>query len=194
MTILNRILAILLLLLVLAAAAGTIAITSTLLPIKTVDQAISYAPLHNALTDLRNVHPQNTQILIVAIAAVVGLIALFLLLVELTPGRRRERLYTVSQSREGNVTIAYSTLRTVADGAARAVGDVNEARCQLDRRQADLRIRCNVTAAPFTDAAAIGQNVESAIRTRLQETLGTPVEHVGVRVAVAPPGTPIRVH
>jgi len=190
-TILNRILAILLLLLVLAAAAGTIAVTSTLLPIKTVDQAISYAPLHNALTDLRNVHPQNTQILIVAIAAAVGLIALFLLLVELTPGRRRERLYTVSESREGNVTITYST---VADGAARAVGDVNEARCQLDRRQPNLRVRCNVTAAPFTDAAAIGQRVESAIRTRLQETLGTPVEHVGVRVAVAPPGTPIRVH
>lgn len=192
MTILNRILAILLLLLVVVA--GVVAVTSALLPITTIDQVTSYAPLHNALTDLRTVQRQSTQRLIIVIAAAVGLIALLLLVVELTPGRRRERYYTVSESRESNVTIAYSTLRRVAEGAACAVVDVNTARCHLDRRQETLRIRCNVSAAPFTDAAAIGERVESAIRTRVQETLGKPVEQVRVNVDVAPPGTPIRVH
>lgn len=194
MNIVNRILAIILLLLILAAATGTVAVASTLLPVSAVDRVISYVPLHNALTDLRNMRPQTARIITIAAAVVVGLIALLLLLVELTPGRRRERRYTVSESRDGEVTIAYSTLRKVAQGVACGVTDVNEARCEVDRRQENLRVRCKVMAAPFSDAAAIGQRVESSIRIQLQETLGKPVEHVGVSVDVAPSGTAIRVH
>lgn len=193
MTIVNRLLAIILVLLILAAAVGTIAIASTVLPVSKVDQVLSYPPLHQALSDLANLQPQGTQILTIVVAAVAGVLMLVLLVIELRPPHR-ERRYLVSQSHDGEVSIDYGTLRKVAEGAASSVIDVNEAHCSLDRRQEALRVRCHVTAAPFTEAASIGRQVEAAIRDQLQETLGKPVEHVTVRVDVAPAGTPIRVH
>ncbi len=193
MNILNRLLAIVLLLIVLVGAAGTVAVVSTALSVSTVDQVLTYAPLHTALTDLQHVRPHMSQLLTVAIAAAVGLLALVLLVLELR-APHRERRYVVNQSRDGDVSLGYGTLRKIADGAARSVVDVNQARCDIDRRQKNLRVRCRITAAPFSEAGAVGQRVETAVRDQLETSLGNPVEHVTVTVDVAPAGTPVRVH
>lgn len=192
MNILNRLVAILVFLLILALAIGTLGVMSGMLTASMVDTVCPYPPLHHALTDLAHLRPMNVQLITVAAAALSAVLMLFLLVRELTPPRP-ERTVLLAQDQEGEVTIGYDTLRKVAELASVGVQRVAAARCAVAMRKGVLRVRCRATADPFSNAGAVGQAVEAAIRSQLEQTLGKPVEHVAVRIELEKPGTPVHV-
>lgn len=192
MNIFNRILALLVLLLVLALAVGTFALTTGLVAAREFWRVSHYAPLHRALRDLGHLHPQTAQVITSAVAAVVAILVVVFLATEVRP-RRPEKELILSRNREGEVVIGYRTLRTVAEKVALGEADVSRARCRVSSHKDSLLVRCDVTADPFANADNVGTAVETALRDRLEHTVGKPVEHIRVKVELAEPGDRVRV-
>jgi hypothetical protein len=192
MNVLNRLLAIVILLLILAVAVGAIGIATGLLTLHTVDRVYTYPPLHHALSDFHTSHPAETRLLKIGVAGIVGVLALLLLLAELTPPRR-ERTLRLVENRDGEVSIGYHTLRKVAEVASGDVSGVSRATCRVAGSKEALRVRCVATIDRYANAEAVGAQVEAAIKQQLERTLGTAVERVAVRVEPQTAKAPARV-
>lgn len=190
MNIVNRLVAIVIFLLILALAIGAIAIATTLLAVSAVDQVYAYPPLHHALTDVTAL-PRNIRTLITVVSVAVAILMLLLLRLELLI-HRQERTLVLSEQQGGEVTIGLDTLRKVAEQASRDIPGIDGASCHVRAPQGILRVRCHATAIPFANAAAIGDQVETAVRERLEQTLGKPVEHVKVNVDLKQSGSAVQ--
>ena len=171
----------------LASSVGTIAVATTVLAVTRVATVVHYTPADRALTDLA-----HTQAFVAAGAAIVGIVALVLLIAELLPPRREKSLL-LSQDRDGEVKIGFDTLRKVAEEVSLSAQDVNKVSCRVGRRKQGLWVRCAITADPFADADGVGKEVEASVRERLEHTIGRSIEHVGVKVDLAKPGARVRV-
>jgi uncharacterized alkaline shock family protein YloU len=188
----NRLLALLFFLLVAALAIGAIGIASGLLTIHSVDRVHMYPPLHHALSDFHTSHPEETRIWKVLASGAIGLLALVLVLLELTP-KRKERELQLAENQDGDVAIRYSILQKIAERASMDVPGVQEAHCTVARAKDSLRVRCRVGIDRYANAEAVGTQTEAAIKQQLERTVGRPVEQVAVQVEPRPERAPIRV-
>jgi hypothetical protein len=103
----------------------------------------------------------------------------------------RERTLILSEQHGGEVTVGLDTLRKVAEQASRDIPGVDGASCHLRAPRGVLRVRCRATAIPFANATTIGGQVEAAVRERLEQTVGRPVEHVTVNVDLKQSGSAV---
>jgi len=191
MNVLNRIIGIVLFLLLLAIAVAAIAIVTGLVTATAVDQVVTYAPIHHMTTDLEAL-TMSTKALVIAAAVIVGLISLWLLGLELRPPRRPRKM-TLSTDSGGEVDIRHDVIRQVARQASLDVAGVEDVDIDVARRRESIRVKCRATIDRFADATAVGSQVETSIRQRLEQMLGRPVERVDVDVEPAKPGTPVHV-
>ncbi len=189
MTALNRVLAALLLLALLAAALLTLGLVSGLLPVATVYQVWPYAPVraiaHDAATLSGRVYRgQRVGAYVGGGAIVVGLLALWGLIRDLTPPPRRARTLVLRGDAPGYTEVSYKTLDELAAYGAHAISGVERVRARVEPRRGGLEVRGRALVSPFIDLAQAGPQLERAIAERLERVTGLPVRTVRVRTVV----------
>src|SRR5581483_9313688 len=123
MNILNRMLGVLVSLLLLAAALVTLGLVPGLLTVEQVRQVWPYQPVLQICDDVAD-RPDQTRTWVIGGAIVVGLLALVLLLRELTPPPRRARLLMLPGAGPGRTEVTYSTLDELAEYGAQQVAGI----------------------------------------------------------------------
>jgi hypothetical protein len=183
MNVLNRLLGLLFLLLVLAAALATIGLVTDLLTVPAVRQVWAYRPVVTITHDVGHLEAGRWPwVLGGAIAA--GLIALILLVRELTPPSRRARVLVLSGEGPGRTEVPYSALDELTERSAREVSGVERVRARVELRRRALMVRCQALVSPYVDLATIGPELQRTIANRLQHVTGLPVQTVRVRTTV----------
>jgi hypothetical protein len=143
MNVVNRLLGLLFLLLVLAAALATIGLVTDLLTVPDVRQVWAYGPVVTITHDVGQLGAGRWP-WVLGGAIVAGLIALILLVRELTPPRRHARVLVLPGKGPGRTEVPYSALDELAERSAR----------EGQRRQACAR--AGGTAAPGSGGALPG--------------------------------------
>jgi hypothetical protein len=109
-------------------------------------------------------------------AIVAGLLALILLVRELTPPSRRARVLVLPGKGPGSTEVPYSALDELAERSAREVSGVERARAQVQVRHRALLVRCRALVSPYADLATTAQELQRTIADRLQHLTGLPVQ------------------
>ena len=142
MNVINRLLGLLLLLLVLAAALATIRLVTDLLTVADVRQVWAYGPVVTITHDVGHLGADRWP-WVLGGAIVAGLLALILLVRELTPPSRRARVLVLPGPLPSRTEVPYSALDELAERSAREVSGVE-------------RVRAGGTAAPGSAGALPG--------------------------------------
>lgn len=183
MNVLNRIVALLVLLALLAAALVTLGLVTDLLTVAEVRQVWPYGPV---LTICYDVAHSGTRVRpwVLGGASGAGLLALVLLVRELTPPPRRARLLVLPGAGPGRTEMAYSTLDALAEYGARAVQGIERVRARVEPKNGTLTVRCHAVVSPYVNLATAGPELEQSIAQRLETVTGLPVQVVQVRTVV----------
>src|ERR671935_455640 len=183
MNVLNRLLGLLLLLLVLAAALATIGLVMGLLTVPDVRQVWVYGPVVTITHDVGHLGADRWP-WVLGGAIVAGLIALILLVRELTPASRRARVLVLPGKGPGSTEVPYRTLDELAERSAREISGIERVRARVEPRRRALMVRCRALVSPYVDLATAGPALQRTIADRLQHATGLPVQTVRVRTTV----------
>ena len=175
MNVVNRLLGLLLLLLVLAAALATIGLVTNLLTVPEVRQVWAYGPVVTITHDVGHLGADRWPWLLGG-ALVAGLLALILLVRELTPPSRRARVLVLPRPLPSRTEVPYSALDELAERSAREVSGVERVRARVELRRWALLVRCRVLVSPYADLGTIGPELQRRIAERLQHVTGLPVQ------------------
>ena len=179
----NRLIILILALLLLAVPVLLLLITFGVVPADLIDQYTGYRGAVQALGNLStsSLTSQGRRIVIAIVGALVALIALLLLLRELTLGRRVSRSTVMDGTPGRETVITANAVKTLAESAAREVG------ARVPLRLAHLRQRSR-TSCPREYRSPTSDNyTELAARARenIRRVLGdqgVPVKDVEVTV------------
>jgi hypothetical protein len=183
MQVLNRLLAVLLLLALLAAALVTAGLATGVLAVARVRQVWPYAPVEAIAHDLAKLGPDGTPP-VVAGALVGALVALVLLVRELTPLPRRARTLLLPPGGQGRTEVGYGTLDDLAARSAQGVAGVERARCRVEPGREALTVRCRALISPHAQLATAGPAIEQTVKDSLEHLTGMPVRTVQVRATL----------
>ena len=175
MNVVNRLLGLLLLLLVLAAALATIGLVMGLLTVPEVRQVWAYGPVVTITHDVSHLGADRWP-WVLGGAIVAGLIALILLVRELTPPSRRARVLVLPGPLPSRTEVPYSALDELAERSAREVSGVERVRARVELRRSALLVRCRVLVSAYADLGTIGPELQRRIAERLQHVTGLPVQ------------------
>jgi uncharacterized alkaline shock family protein YloU len=178
--ILNRVLAIVLALLVLAAAVLVLIVGVGLVS----PQQIGIPLLADVLAPFAELEPPELWWLIGA-AALLMVLALILLVAELTPPERDHKL-TVKEDELGRVTVSQSSLRKLANREAGQVPGVLESDSELDESRQGLEVRSRVSVDPSSDVPQLADQVRERVKAALERHLGREVKEVTVSAQLEP--------
>jgi len=179
MNILNRVLAILFTLLVIAASSLVLAVTLELV----APQRLRVPLLSDVLEPFAELQPPP-QTVAIAIAAGLLVLALVVLIAELTPPARDKKL-TIKEDDLGRVTVSQNGLRRLVDREAALVPGVMEARSELDESKQGLRVKSRVSVDPGSDLQQLTDQVRDRIKGALERHFGR-VAEVAVDAQIEP--------
>jgi len=189
MTVLNRLLALLLLLVVIAAALVTLGLVTGALTVAEVRQVWPYAPVRGIARDVAHLSTQvyrgqRVGAYVVGGAVVVGLLALWGLVRDVTPPPRRARTLVLRGDAPGYTEVSYKTLDELAAYSVHDVSGVERLRARVEPRCGGLDVRCRALVSPFIDLAQAGPQLERTVAEHLERVTGLPVRTVRVRTVV----------
>jgi hypothetical protein len=179
MNILNRVLVILFTLLVIAASSLVLAVILELV----APQRLRVPLLSDVLEPFAEMQPPP-QTVAIAIAAGLLVLALVVLIAELTPPARDKKL-TIKKDDLGRVTVSENGLRRLADREAALVPGVMEARSELYESKQGLRVKSRVSVDPGSDAPQLTDQVRDRIKGALERHFGR-VAEVAVDAQIEP--------
>lgn len=179
MNILNRVLVILFTLLVIAASSLVLAVTLELV----APQRLRVPLLSDVLEPFAELQPPP-QTVAIAIAAGLLVLALVVLIAELTPPPRDKKL-TIKKDDLGRVTVSKNGLRRLVDREAALVPGVMEARSELYESKQGLRVKSRVSVDPGSDAPQLTDQVRDRIKGALERHFGR-VAEVAVDAQIEP--------
>lgn len=179
MNILNRVLVILFTLLVIAASSLVLAVTLELV----APQRLGVPLLSDVLEPFAELQPPP-QTVAIAIAAGLLVLALVVLIAELTPPARGKKL-TIKKDDLGRVTVSENGLRRLVDREAALVPGVMEARSELYESKQGLRVKSRVSVDPGSDALQLTDQVRDRIKGALERHFGR-VAEVAVDAQIEP--------
>lgn len=180
MKILNRVLAIVFALLLLAAAALVLIVSVRLVS----PQQIGIPLLSDVLAPFAELQPPE-QWWALGVAAVLLVLALILLVAELTPPKRDPRV-TVKEDELGRVTVSQSSLRKLANREAAQVPGVLESDSELDQSKQGFEVRSRVSIDPASDVPQLAEQVRERVKAALERHLGREVKEVTVSAQLEP--------
>lgn len=180
MNILNRVLAIVFALLVLAAAGLVLVVTLGLIR----PQQFGIPLLGEMLAPFANLE-RPADLWAATAAGVLILLALVLLVAELTPPKRDEKL-TVKHDELGRVSISQRSLRRLANREAGQVPGVMEAESDLDQTKQGIEVRSRVSVDPASDVPELADQVRERVKGALERHLGREVKQVAVSAQLEP--------
>ena len=183
MNVLNRILSILLLVGVVAAAAVTLGLVWDFLTLGAVRYVWPYPPVQRVTYDVAHLSG-GTIYWVVGGSIVFGLLALLLLVRELTPPPRRARVLLLPGKGPGRTEVPYRALDELAERSAREVSGIERVRARVEPRRRALMVRCRALVSPYVDLATAGPALQRTIADRLHHVTGLPVQMVRVRTTV----------
>ena len=181
MNALNRIVMILISLLIAAVPILLLIVHFGVIPAQLVDQYTGYSVAVDFLGGL-SVANLDSRVLIIAaiIGVLVALIALLLLLRELTFGRVVSRNTVVDDSPGAETLITASAVKALSEGAAREMGATSSS-ITLSRGRPAYEIVCGITAPSSSNYTELATRVRENIRKSL-ESQNIPVKNVEVTV------------
>lgn len=182
MNVLNRLIMIVIALLLVAVPVLLLLINWGVIP---ADQADAYTGYRGALEGLDGLvssfdFGQGTRAVIAAIAAAVTLVALFLLLRELTFGRPFARRAVVEREPGRETTLTAQAIRSLAEGAAREAGAASP-RCSLASERGRYEVACEIQVPRPRNLTETATRTRENIRAVL-EAQKVPVKDVEVTV------------
>lgn len=183
MNVLNRVLVLILLAALLVAALLTAGLATGLLGVARVRQVWPYQPVDAIAHDLATLGPTHT-VPVVAGAVILGMGTLLLLLRELAPSPRRERMLLLPKEGQGRTEVAYTCLDDLAAHSARTVQGIEAVTARVDPERAALRVRLRAAVSPYAELATAGPAVEQTVKEHLERWTGVPVLEVRVRAVV----------
>ncbi|MDB5059448.1 MAG: hypothetical protein JWO59_2920 [Chloroflexi bacterium] len=183
MNALNRVLVLLLLLTLLAAALMTAGLATGLLAISRVRQAWPYSPITAIAHDLAKLGPDRAPAVIIG-SVIVAIVAIVLLVRELTPPPRRARTLLLPKGGQGRTEVAYGTLDELVEHSAQSVAGVERARARVDPTKEALQVRLQAVLSPYIELATAGPAIEQSVKGHLERFAGLPVREVRVRVTL----------
>jgi hypothetical protein len=183
LNVLNRILSILVLVGVVAAAAVTLGLVWDFLTVAAVRRAWPYPPVERVTYDVAHLS-HGTVYWVVGGSLVVGLLALVLLVRELTPPPRRARLLVLPGKGPGRTEVPYRALDELAERSAQEVAGIERVRARVEPRRRALTVRCRALVSPYADLATAAPELQRTITDRLHHVTGLPVRAVRVRTIV----------
>lgn len=181
MNALNRIVMILLLLLLTAAPVLLLLVHWGAISPQLADQYSGYSVAVDFLGGLSvaDLDPQ-ARIIVAIIGVLVALVALLLLLRELTFGRVVARNTVVDDSPGAEVLITASAVKALSEGAAREAGAVSSS-VSLSQGRPAYEITCGIQAPSSSNYTELATRVRENIRKAL-ESQNVPVKNVEVTV------------
>ncbi len=181
--VLNRLQALLLELVVLAAALVAAGLATGVLAVSRVHQVWPYAPVEAIAHDVAKLGPIRTPYT-VAVALIVALLALLLLVRELSPPPRRARTLLLPKGGQGRTEVSYSALDDLAAHSAESVAGIERVRARVDPGREALTVRCRALISPYAELSAAGPAIEHTVKERLERLTGMPVREVRVRATL----------
>jgi hypothetical protein len=119
------------------------------------------------------------------LALAIVLLGLVLLLLEIRPDRRDERLL-LSDDGDGDVTVLVESVRRLAEHAAGQVPRVREVRSRVVRTSRGLRVRCRVAIDPAASVPELAREVQARVAATVEHHLGRPVAGISVLAQITP--------
>ncbi len=144
-----------------------------------VNQYTGYRVAVGALGGLSAITPGVRTIIALA-GALLALIALLLLLRELTFGRRVARNTTIDDTPGKETRITASAVKALAEGAAREAGAYSPS-ASLASDERSYQVSCRIQAPPSGNYTEVASRTRENIR-RVLEDQGVPLEDVEVTV------------
>jgi hypothetical protein len=144
-----------------------------------VNQYTGYRGAVDALGGLSAITPGVRTIIALA-GALLALIALLLLLRELTFGRRVARNTTIDDTPGKETRITASAVKALAEGAAREAGAYSPS-ASLASDERSYQVSCRIQAPPSGNYTEVASRTRENIR-RVLEDQGVPLEDVEVTV------------
>jgi hypothetical protein len=189
MNVVNRILLILLALAVVVAAIAVLLVT---LGVLTPEQLAPTVWLRDRLLPFTDLDDRNRAWTIgVSIAAL--LVGLALLLLELKPPPRQDRL-TLVEDALGRVTVRRDSIARLATREATQVPGVLEGRAEVTTRNGRLRIRERLSVDRTAPIPEVTQAVGERVRAAVEHAIGRPVTELRLDTQLEPlePGRRVR--
>ena len=126
------------------------------------------------------------RVVIAVVAALVGLIALSLLVArQRLPAERMPACHVVQSDDKGLVLIGAESVESVASQTALRVAGVLDARARVrGRATGPIRLKLRVDVLPGTDVKRIGPRVQDSVMRSVQEGVGLDVRDAVVEVRV----------
>jgi hypothetical protein len=180
MNILNRVLVILFAILVLAASTLVLIVTLGIIS----PQQLGIPFLSDVLQPFADLQG-NDQILAIAIAAALLILALVLLVAELTPPSRDPKV-TIKDDELGRVTVSEDGMRRLANREAGQVPGVMEVRSEVDQDKQGIKVRSRVSVDPASDVPQLTDEVRERVKGALERHLGREVVEVAVDAQIEP--------
>jgi uncharacterized protein HemY len=148
-------------------------------------QVAAYTGYRSGLEALGNLSisdlTSNVRVVIALVGLLVALVALLLLLRELTFGRRVARSTVMDDTPGKETVITASAVRALTEGAAREA-DAEAPRASLtSRKDRSYLVSCSIRVPPSSNYAELAARVRENIRRALEEQK-VPVEDVEVTV------------
>jgi hypothetical protein len=147
-----------------------------------VNNVIRYRDGLDALGNLQGLNLQDlgTRALVGGIGLLVALVALFLILREVSLGRRIARRALVDDTPGRETAVTARAVRNLAEGAAREAGAISPT-CYLASKKRRYDVSCNVLVPKARDFTELAASVQQNIRKILDEQQ-VPVKDVEVTV------------
>ncbi len=177
----NRLIMIIIALLLIAIPALTLLIAFGVLSAEVIDAYTSYRSGLEALGNLSlsDITP-SVRVVIAIVGLLVALIALLLLLRELTFGRRVARSTVMDETPGKETVITASAVKALAEGAAREVGTESPS-VSLTSKDHNYLVSVGIRVPPSGNYTELATRTRENVRRVLGEQ-GVPVEDVEVTV------------
>ncbi len=122
----------------------------------------------------------------VGVCLLLLVIALVLLILEVSVRARTPRRITLKDDAFGRVTVALDGLRELTEREASQVAGVNTARSQVAEDAKGLNIACRVSVDPAISIPDMTQELRDRLKAVVEHHVGVPVTQVSVDTQVAP--------
>ena len=177
----NRIVMLIIALLLVVIPVLLLLITFGVIPSDVVNQYTGYRSAIGALGGLSaSVLTTGVRTVIALVGALLALIALLLLLRELTFGRRVVRNTTIDETPGKEIRITASAVKALAEGAAREAGAESPS-ASLTSDERSYQVSCRIQIPPSGNYTEVASRTRENIR-RVLEDQGVPLKDVEVTV------------
>ncbi|MEW6638115.1 MAG: hypothetical protein AB1425_15015 [Actinomycetota bacterium] len=177
----NRIVMLILAILLLAVPVLIILVAVGVIPPEVADRYTGYRSAVEALGGLSAQDLTMTaRVVIAVVGALVALIALLLLLRELTFGRRVARSATIQDEPGKETVITARAVRALAEGAAREAGAADPS-VSLSSEKGPYEVMCGIRVPPSGNYSEIATRTRESVFSALQRQ-NVPVKDVEVTV------------